>query len=83
MPAPRRMPRRHSPRLEPFKKTMDQWLPDDLDTPPKQRHTVKRILSRLQQEAGADIPYSTVWDYVHQRRQEIAEAEGRHRRRDS
>ncbi|MET7784785.1 IS21 family transposase [Streptomyces sp. NPDC005388] len=76
VPAPRRTPRRYSPRLEPFKKTIDQWLLDDLDAPPKQRHTVKRILSRLQQEAGADIAYSTVWDYVHRRRQEIAEAAG-------
>lgn len=76
VPAPRRTPRRHSPRLEPFKKTIDQWLIDDLDAPPKQRHTVKRILVRLQQEAGADVAYSTVWDYVHQRRQEIVEAAG-------
>ncbi len=64
------------PRLEPFKKTIDQWLLDDLDAPPKQRHTVKRILNRLQQEAGADIAYSTVWDYMHRRRQEIAETAG-------
>jgi transposase len=76
VPAPRRTPRRRSPRLEPYKKTIDQWLLDDLDAPPKQRHTVKRILTRLQQEAGADIAYSTVWDYVHRRRQEIAEAAG-------
>ncbi|MEU1599579.1 IS21 family transposase [Streptomyces sp. NPDC005708] len=76
VPAPRRTPRRHSPRLEPFKKTIDQWLLDDLDAPPKQRHTVKRILTRLQHEAGAEIAYSTVWDYVSQRRQEIAEAAG-------
>ncbi|MDH6145025.1 transposase [Kitasatospora sp. GP30] len=72
VPTPRRTPRRHSPRLEPFKKTIDQWLLDDLEAPPKQRHTVKRILTRLQQECGAEIAYSTVWDYVHQRHQEIA-----------
>ncbi|WP_333738243.1 IS21 family transposase [Streptomyces sp. IBSBF 2806] len=76
VPAPRRTPRRHSPRLEPFKKTIDQWLLEDLDAPPKQRHTVKRILTRLQQELGADIAYTTVWDYVSRRRREIAEAAG-------
>jgi transposase len=38
--------------------------------------TVQRILARLQQELGAEIAYSTVWDYVHQRRQEIAEVAG-------
>ena len=76
VPAPRRPPRRHSPRLDPFKKTIDRWLLDDLEAPPKQRHTVKRILTRLQQELGAEIAYSTVWDYVHCRRQEIAAAAG-------
>ncbi|WP_330350946.1 hypothetical protein [Streptomyces sp. NBC_00582] len=76
VPAPSRTPRRSSPRLEPFKKTIDQWLLDDLDAPPKQRHTVNRIPTRLQQEAGADIAHSTVWDYVHRRRQEIAETAG-------
>ncbi|MFF4505671.1 hypothetical protein [Streptomyces sp. NPDC001401] len=69
-------PRRHSPRLDPFKKTIDRWLLDALEAPPKQRHTVKRILTRLQQEFGAEIAYSTVWDYVHRRRQEIAAAAG-------
>ncbi|MFB9370679.1 IS21 family transposase [Kitasatospora albolonga] len=76
VPTPRRTPRRHSPRLEPFKKTIDQWLLDDLEAPPKQRHTVQRILARLRQELGAEIAYSTVWDYVHRRQQEIAEAAG-------
>ena len=76
VPTPRRPPRRHSPRLDPFKKTIDRWLLDDLEAPPKQRHTVKRILTRLQQELGAEIAYSTVWDYVHCRRQEIAAAAG-------
>ncbi|WP_037603335.1 hypothetical protein [Streptacidiphilus rugosus] len=32
--APRRTPRRHSPRLKPFKKMIDQWLLDDLDARP-------------------------------------------------
>ncbi len=76
VPPLRRTPRRHSPRLGPFKKAIDQWLLDDLEAPPKQRHTVQRILARLQQELGAEFAYSTVWDYVHWRRQEIAETAG-------
>jgi hypothetical protein len=73
---PRKTPVRSSPRLEPFKKTIDEWLVDDLRAPPKQRHTVQRILNRLQQECGAEITYTTVWDYVSKRRREIAEASG-------
>ncbi|MFC9817397.1 hypothetical protein ACFVJM_35705 [Streptomyces virginiae] len=59
-----------------MKKTIDEWLLGDLEAPPKQRHTVQRILTRLRQECGADIDYSTVWDYVSRRRREIAEAAG-------
>ena len=54
-PKPRKTPVRRSPRLEPFKKTIDEWLMQDLEAPPKQRHTVQRILTRLQRELGAEI----------------------------
>lgn len=67
---------RQSPRLEPFKKTIDEWLLADLEAPPKQRHTVQRIMVRLQQELGAEVAYTTVWDYASRRRREIAEAAG-------
>ncbi|MBC9719584.1 IS21 family transposase [Streptomyces sp. TRM66268-LWL] len=73
-PKPRKTPERRSPRLEPFKKTIDEWLLQDMEAPPKQRHTVKRILTRLQRELGAEFAYSTVWDYVSRRRREMAEA---------
>ncbi|NNN32174.1 IS21 family transposase [Streptomyces sp. S3(2020)] len=73
-PRPRKTPVRQSPRLEPFKKTIDEWLLQDLEAPPKQRHTVKRILTRLQRELGAEVAYTTVWDYVSRRRREMAEA---------
>ncbi|PNV36458.1 hypothetical protein C1708_32835 [Streptomyces sp. DH-12] len=75
-PRPRKTPVRPLPKLDPFKKTIDEWLLADLEAPPKQRHTVQRILSRLQQERGADLAYSTVWDYVSRRRKEITEAAG-------
>ncbi len=50
---------RASPRLDPFKKTIDEWLLGDLEAPPKQRHTVQRILNRLRLECGAEIAYTT------------------------
>jgi hypothetical protein len=34
---------RTSPRMELYKKTVDQWLRVDLEAPRKQRHTAKRI----------------------------------------
>ncbi|MFD9624163.1 hypothetical protein ACFWB2_44370 [Streptomyces virginiae] len=76
VPKPRKTPMRSSPRLEPLKKTIDEWLLGDLEVAPKQRHTVQRILTRLRQECGADTAYSTVWDYVSCRRRKIAEAAG-------
>ncbi|WP_172387685.1 IS21 family transposase [Streptomyces sp. MNP-20] len=71
-PKPRRPPVRRSPRLDPYKKTVDDWLRADLEAPKKQRHTVKRIVARLQQELGADVPYTTLRDYVSLRRPQIA-----------
>jgi hypothetical protein len=46
-PGPRKTPARRSPQLEPLKEIIDGWLRADLDAPRKQRHTVKRIHSRL------------------------------------
>jgi len=78
LPPPRKMPVRVSRRLETFKPVIDQWLTDDLDAPRKQRHTARRVLSRLVDEQGAvDVSYSTVRDYVARRRPEIATAAGR------
>ncbi|MFT9480666.1 hypothetical protein [Streptomyces sp. 11-1-2] len=39
---PRKRPVRVSPRMEPYKKTADEWLRADLEAPRKQRHTAKR-----------------------------------------
>lgn len=71
-PKPRRQPVRRSPRLDPYKKTIDEWLRADLEAPRKQRHTAKRIASRLAEEQGAEVPYPTVRDYVTARRPQIA-----------
>lgn len=77
-PAPRKTPERRSPKLEPFKKIIDEWLRADLDAPKKQRHTTKRVYDRLAAEHGmAEVGYTTVRDYVSRRRAEIRIEEGR------
>ncbi|MER5717547.1 IS21 family transposase [Streptomyces sp. NPDC002132] len=72
VPTPRRRPARTSPRMEPYKKTVDAWLRADLEAPRKQRHTVRRIAARIEEEFGEAIPYPTVRDFVAARRKEIA-----------
>lgn len=77
-PPPRKTPQRSSPRLEPFKKAIDEMLMSDLEAPRKQRHTARRIRERLIDEHGAsELSYSTVRDYVRIRRAEIDLAAGR------
>ncbi|MEV6501529.1 IS21 family transposase [Streptomyces prunicolor] len=73
---PRKRPVRTSPRMEPYKKTVDDWLRADLDAPRKQRHTAKRIGTRLEEEFGVTLPYTTVRDFVTARRRVIAAEEG-------
>lgn len=75
-PKPRRQPVRRSPRLDPVKKTIDEWLRGDLGAPRKQRHTARRITTRLAEELDAVVPYSTVRDYVTLRRRQIAARSG-------
>ena len=78
VPAPRKTPERRSPRLEPLKAVIDEWLRADLDAPRKQRHTARRIHARLldEREAGG-VSYTAVRDYVARRRPEIRIEEGR------
>ncbi|MFJ9566062.1 IS21 family transposase [Streptomyces fuscichromogenes] len=76
VPKPRKRPVRTSPRMEPYKKTVDAWLRADLDAPRKQRHTAKRIGTRLEEEFGVTLPYTTVRDFVTARRRAIAEEGG-------
>ncbi|MER6274670.1 IS21 family transposase [Streptomyces sp900105755] len=76
VPMPRRRPVRTSPRMEPYKKTVDAWLRADLEAPRKQRHTVRRIVARIEEEFGEAIPYPTVRDFVAVRRKEIAAQAG-------
>jgi transposase len=59
---------RPSPVLDPVKPIINQWLVEDQDRPPKQRHTAKRIYERLKTEYGFVGAESTVRSYVSQRR---------------
>jgi len=56
--------KRPSPVLEPFKKTIREWLTQDESAPPKQRHTARRIYSRLRDEYGFTGGESTVRVFV-------------------
>lgn len=77
-PPPRKPVRRTSPKLDPYKPTIDAMLRSDLDAPRKQRHTATRILNRLIDEhAAVGLSYSTVRDYVRIRRAVIDTAAGR------
>lgn len=73
IPPPKRAPQsRPAPAIGPFKAIVDQWLVDDQDAPPKQRHTARRIAQRIEAEFGAAIPERTVRHHVHKRRGELA-----------
>lgn len=66
VPPPRRSPERQSPVLGPWKPTIRGWLKEDLEqkVPKKQRHTARRVWSRLVEEHGAQVSESTVRAYV-------------------
>ena len=62
----------HSSKLDPYKSMIDQWLMDDLKAPRKQRHTAKRIYTRLKEEAeGFDCSYRLVADYVAEKKKQL------------
>jgi transposase len=56
------------PKLNPYLEFIDQILSDDKTQPKKQRHTIKRIFDRLQEERDFDGGYNTVRDYVAKQR---------------
>jgi transposase len=59
-------PRR--PKLDGFTGVIDQILATDAGSPPKQRHTSKRIYERLRDEHGFAGGYTIVKDYVRSQR---------------
>jgi transposase len=40
----------HESKLDPYKETIDSWLIADKKAPRKQRHTAKRVFTRLKDE---------------------------------
>lgn len=59
--------------LDPLKPVIDQWLTDDLKAPRKQRHTAKRVFTRLQEEYPGllEVKLRTIQYYVSQKKKEI------------
>ena len=53
---------------EPYTGVIDRILEDGLRRPGKQRHMANRIFERLRDEHGFDGGYTTVEDYVRERR---------------
>ncbi|GAA3222441.1 hypothetical protein GCM10020216_034680 [Nonomuraea helvata] len=65
-------------RLDAFKQLIDDMLRADLDAPRKQRHTAKRIFTRLVDEhQAAEVSYQMVRAYFAKRRGEIRMEAGR------
>lgn len=60
---------RTAPMLGPFQAVIDQILADDVDAPPKQRHTAAQLFRRLRDEHGYRGCYGQVQRYLrtHQR----------------
>jgi len=64
-----------TPKLDPFKGKIDEWLTDDKRSKRKQRHTAIRVYNRLRTEKGTmetfNCSYETVNAYVQKRKKEI------------
>jgi transposase len=71
VPAPRKVPERASPARDSVAPLIDAMLTADLDAPRKQRHTARRIWTRLRDEHEAEVSYSYVARYVSRRRPQI------------
>ena len=64
LPPARKVTSRVAPSLEPWKKTIQEWIEADREMPRKQRHTARRVFQRLTSELGAEVSESTVRRYV-------------------
>jgi len=64
-----------TPKLEPYKATIDEWLIEDKRSKRKQRHTATRVYNRLRTETATkdkfNCSYETVNTYVQKRKKEI------------
>ncbi len=77
VPAARRRSERSAPVLGPWKPLVRGWIEHDLDpanrVPVKQRHTARRVWTRLIADYGADVGESTVRAYVARVRSEVVD----------
>ncbi|WP_435053229.1 IS21 family transposase [Kitasatospora phosalacinea] len=72
VPPERKKPEPRGSVLEPVMARIDEMLWSDLEAPRKQRHTIERIKVRLAVEHGFELAsYSTIRDYVHDRRPQL------------
>ena len=62
---------RSAPVLGPWMALITQWLTDDLEAPPKQRHTGRRIWQRLVEEHDAQVSESAVTHAVGRIRRDL------------
>jgi transposase len=77
LPPPRKVhERRAAPRLGPHREAIDGWLRADLQAPPKQRHSARRVWERLVAEHGAEVSERQVRRYVRERRRALGEPLG-------
>jgi transposase len=72
VPPKRKETVRRAPVMGPYEDTIRRWLVDDKDVPKKQRHTARRVWTRLVAEEGAALAESTVRTTVRRIRAEIA-----------
>lgn len=71
-PAPHPKRAAAQPKLDPFKAIIDDWLVDDLNYRRKQRHTARRVYTRLEKEApDFNCSYRTVATYVKAKKQQL------------
>lgn len=70
-PVYRREKAPHSPVMEPVAATVEAWLKEDRNNPVKQRHTARRIYTRLVEEHNFKGGESTVRRWVRQKKQEL------------
>jgi hypothetical protein len=64
VPPDRKSPVRAAPVLDRVRALIDAMLEEDLEAPPKQRHTARRVFERLVDEHDAEVSYSYVSKYV-------------------
>jgi len=72
-PPPRKETHRTAAVIGPYEATIRAWLIADKEVPRKQRHTARRVWTRLVAEEGASLAESTVREAVRRIRAEIGE----------